>query len=305
MIYAINYFAPGPTGAGEIYRKTRDYNTKTAYEIGGVDKVIEYTPEMISDFISKHKDIFNIEKGAGLWLWKPYIALKTLEDIGDGDYMFYADAGSFYIDKVQKLINVMERDKIDIMLFELPLLARQFTKKETFVLMDYHNYEHNQILATCFLMKKTAKSLKFTEEWLNYCSDLRILSPDHFCPEIKEFEDYIDHREDQSVLDIVARKWNLPVYREPSEGGLFPWNYATKNYTYVKQVYKNSTYPVIILNNRKINAIKYERKYKESIFLTKIGLKNEFFYFANWKIRHFVKVVLLGLGLKSLYNKLK
>lgn len=33
-LYAVNFFSPGPRGEGEIYRKVRDYNTKTAYTRG-------------------------------------------------------------------------------------------------------------------------------------------------------------------------------------------------------------------------------------------------------------------------------
>lgn len=41
-LYAVNFFSPGPRGEGEIYRKVRDYNTKTAYTRGKVDRVFEY-----------------------------------------------------------------------------------------------------------------------------------------------------------------------------------------------------------------------------------------------------------------------
>lgn len=32
-------------------------------------------------------------QGAGYWVWKPFIILKELEHLQDGDYLLYTDAG--------------------------------------------------------------------------------------------------------------------------------------------------------------------------------------------------------------------
>ena len=115
MIYVVNY-------ADASFSRNRKYSTLTAYKKGKADKVIEYTPDDIDrDFKKKHANIFSYKRGAGLWLWKPYIISKALKKIDEGDYLFYCDAGTVFVNKIQLLIDVMEKQKHTIMLFELPL----------------------------------------------------------------------------------------------------------------------------------------------------------------------------------------
>ena len=306
MIYAINFVSVGSTGAGAVYIKARDYNTKTAYERGCVDKVIEWSPEMIQDYVAQHKDIFNISRGAGLWLWKPYIILQTLKQINDGDYVIYADAGSFYINKVQPLIDVMKRDNVWIMPYEMPLLNRQFCKRESYVLANIPVDDTNQICATELVVKKCPESIRFVEEWLHLCEDIRILSPERFCHDIEEFPDFITHREDQSVYSLMVRKYGLQVYKEPTDAGIMPWRYAYSRGKYVKKKYKNSPYDAILLNARKNDPKKYESDFQKALRELKHSwISPEIKLFTKWKIRHIGKVLLLSLGLKGPYEHYK
>ena len=42
------------------------------------------------------KNNYNIKKGCGLWLWKPYIIYKQLQKLNNGDFLVYSDPwGSF------------------------------------------------------------------------------------------------------------------------------------------------------------------------------------------------------------------
>jgi hypothetical protein len=266
MIYVINY-------ADENFEESRKYNTKTAYSKGKADKVIEFSPDDIdSDFKKRNSKIFSYKRGAGLWIWKPYIILKALEKINEGDYLFYCDAGAIFVNEIQFLIDSLETEEQSIMIFELPLLQRQFTKKETYVLMDFDDYHTNQCLATCLLIKKNMFAHSFIKEWLYYMQDERIVSPKHFLPEVEEFEDFYSHREDQSVLSILTKKHNLPVFRDPSNYGDRPWEYYTNHWSYNPKKYNNSNYPKIIISNRKNNPIKYYKKERFLTFLNRVHL---------------------------------
>lgn len=272
MIILINY-------ADNAFTAARNYNTKQAYKKGKVDKVIEFGPDDIdTDFREKHIRILNCSIGGGLWLWKPYIILKTLNSTSKGDFIIYTDAGSFLIDNVRKLINVMDRDKIDIMLFELPLCSRQFTKKETFAIMDYSNYDENQILATYIVLRNTNTAREFITQWLAFCTDERTISPLHFIDGISEFKDFVCHRHDQSVLSILARKNGIIPYRDPSQFGERPWEYARPGWHCVINCHKSSTYPKIIISNRKRNP--KISKLIDSIksVLYKLGIWNKTIY---------------------------
>lgn len=269
MIVAINY-------ADEKFEVSRKYNTKSAYKKGKFDKVIEYSfSDLDEEFKLRNASILAYARGAGLWLWKPYIILDALNKINDGDYLFYCDSGAYYVNDIYLLIDVLNKTNQNILPFELPLLERQFTKKETFVLMDYSNYENNLICATYMLYKRSDKSIAFVKEWLKYMEDERLCSSKHFMPEIKEFDDYCEHREDQSVFSLLCRKHGLEAFRDPSNYGERPWMYGRNHWDVVLKKYINSPYPKIIVSNRKMNPQKYRVKEFIMHYSWRLGIFNQ------------------------------
>ena len=66
--------------------------------------MFEYGSASIPEFIEAHPDLFKYKFGAGMHSWKPYIILKALDNIKDGDWLFYCDCGAEIIDDVHKLI---------------------------------------------------------------------------------------------------------------------------------------------------------------------------------------------------------
>jgi hypothetical protein len=280
MIIAINY-------SDDNYEYARKYNTETAYSVGEVNKVIEYSPKDIdSDFQKKYEAILSYKRGAGLWLWKPYIIKKTLEESNDGDYIFYTDAGSYFCNKVQYLIDTLDRSGQSVMGFGIPFLERQFTKKEAFVLMNDSIYDRNQVCGGYVLLKKDDFSMQFVREWLNFATDERIISPEHFCSDVDEFEDYVAHREDQSVFSILYHKKGLKDFRDPSQFGDRPWEYSCtkiyevlfgKKWTYKPIKFKKeySSYPRIVVSCRAIDPIIFKKMEKKRHLLYRIGLFNK------------------------------
>lgn len=283
MIVSINF-------ADENFEKIRSYNTKSAYLKGKVDKVIEYSPTDIDlDFINSNSNIFAYQRGFGLWLWKPYFILKTLKELNDGEYLFYCDAGAVYVNKVQYLIDFMEEKNQAVLGFELPLIEQQFTKKETCFLMNYSQYSQNQILGSYILFKKSEFAIDFVQEWLNNMMDERISSPKYFLPEINEFNDFVAHREDQSVFSILYHQKKLNGYRDPSQYGDRPFEYKwsskykqLKEWSYQPVNNSSSTYPRIILLTRGVLPIKFKIKEYIKDILSKVGLYSETSYSKNF-----------------------
>ena len=70
------------TYVNSLFAKSAEYCVKMAVKKGKVDKIIHYHPNDIdSAFYEKHKDILTMQRGNGLWLWKPYFLCKALESI--------------------------------------------------------------------------------------------------------------------------------------------------------------------------------------------------------------------------------
>lgn len=298
-LYVCNY-------ADARYAAQQQLNTRSAYECGKVDGVLEFHEDDIVPLKNAHPEHFRIERGGGLWLWKPYIILLALDRIEDGDYLFYCDSGAVFIGDLHLLLPDFKASGKDLMLVEQPLLAHCFTKKECYHLMDCHDYSGNQILSGYILMRKSPVSVGYMEEWLGNMKDIRKAWGRHFLPEIAEFKDYVAHREDQSVLDILRRKWGIEAHRDPSDFGEFPWQYMRAG-GYHRRKYPNSHYPTILLCVRRNDAEAYGRAYRKAVRRRKLGLNNETtarLALLPMYVRHWARLVCRRLGMEGLLNKI-
>lgn len=148
---------------------------------------------------------------------------KALQELKIGDYLFYCDSGAYYVNDVKYLIYDIEKSHTDIMVFELPLIEKQWTKKELFNLMECFNnkyLESNQILSVYFLIKKSDYSIKFFEKYLEYACMDDVLN-DNYDKEL-QCSDFIDHRHNQSLLGLLSKKEKLVSFRNPSQFGIRP-----------------------------------------------------------------------------------
>jgi hypothetical protein len=266
MIFAVTY-------STENYELMRKLNVKSAYSKGKADFVFEYTQDDIDDdFRKANKNILSKKRGAGLWLWKPYVINKALSLIKDGDYLIYSEAASVYINKIEHLVNSLNRSNQEIMVFDLPLISKQWTKKETFIRMECSDIgfeERNQIGASFILLKKSFETTLFFKEFLKICCDEIAISSDLFDPSILNSKNFLAHREDQSIFSILCMKYGLETFRDPSQFGKRPWQYIEyKNVIYNPVQYSNSNYPVIFLHTRVKLDISYLIKEMIKKFLT-------------------------------------
>ncbi|NYE05895.1 hypothetical protein F4694_002670 [Bacillus niacini] len=231
------------------FRKQQKLNSKTGLNVGGFDKVIEFNPELLGDEFYKEHGSFvaNNKKGAGYWIWKPYLILKTLlEYSNEGDYIFYCDSGAMFINSVEYLIEALEKSNQEILLTEIPLLEYQWTKKECFIELGCEGDEYkntNQIQGGFILIKNSRNTIRFFENFMNVCSNYKLIS-DVMDENINK--DLLSHRHDQSLLSLLAKREKLEVFRDISQYGIRPWQYIKPDRDYCIRKYPNSTYPQIV-----------------------------------------------------------
>lgn len=212
MIYAINY-------ANKKWFPAQKLNAKTAKKYGA-DKVIMYTDEDIdNEFYEKNKHILTQSRGNGYWLWKPYFIKKTLDSIDYGDYLIYADSGACYINNINILIQKLEKNKNDIMCFELDYPEKKYTKRDAFILMDCDTKKYTdskQILATVIVLKKSETTVKIISDWLKYAQDYRIITDaENECGK-PNYNIFVENRHDQTVFSLTCKKYNCKTYPDPS-----------------------------------------------------------------------------------------
>ena len=244
MVLAINY-------ADEKFRTAQKFNSKTAVKTGGVDRVEECgTASLDEAFRQKNHEILNVARGAGLWLWKPYIIRKALMQAGDGDYIVYTDAGCAFVNNVSYLIESMNAEQTDVMVFCIEHLERKYTKRDAFILMDCDSPEYSdtpQICGGYIVLRKTEFSCGFVDEWLNFAQDKRIITDDENVMGKTNYEGFVENRHDQSILSLLCKKKGIRPFRDPSEYGL-------KQKLFSPEVCGRSKYPQIFESHRNPNC---------------------------------------------------
>lgn len=264
------------TFSNETYLSARRLNIWTAKNIAGFDKVFSLSPSDIEDdFVKKNSRILSYSKGSGLWLWKPWAVKYALDRANVGDYVFYDDAACFWIRKVDNIIKKMDQD---VWICDISLLEEQFTKPSLFRYMecDTDEYKKTRQRPAVYLgLRKSALSVKIVNEWLDYCQKEDCISPETEM-DIEEGMGvgFISHREDQSILSLLTKKYHINAHHNPSLSGLHPEYERFNNAIYVPTSHKKE-YPICVVHHRKpkINAIMLLRK------MIEIVLPNCFVFF--------------------------
>ena len=254
MIIAINY-------ADQGFKKAQKWNSKTALQ-WGADRVIEYGPDDIErDFLTRNESIFAHAKGAGCYLWKPYILYKAWKELGQEDVLVYTDSGSIYINKIQYLVDCMDKENQDIMVFSLEkdMLEKKYTKRDAFILMGCDSSQYTdtpQSIGGYVLLRKKKWVEDFLLEDLRYAQDARIITDEENIMGKENYNEFISHRHDQSVWSLMSKRRDIKRFRDPSQFGLL--------HEYEKEVELRSDYPQIILSHRKNVSSQTELRIKNS-----------------------------------------
>ena len=69
------------------------------------------------------------------------------------------------------------------------------------------------------LLEKNCMSLQFIMEWLAYASDSQLITDVENMLGKENLAGFREHRHDQSILSLLAKKWAIGVYRTPSQYG--------------------------------------------------------------------------------------
>lgn len=243
MIYLVNYATKDMAISQD---KCSDSSLKY-----GVDKVFNYTPENIDCwFFKTNKDILTQERGAGYWLWKPYVIMKAFNywAIKEGDIIIYADAGVEFVGDVNKIIEKMDDD---IFLFGNMYNHVDWCKwdvincinKNDYMDSSYNLIQKKQAQASVIFFRVSKRSKDFIREWLAYCQIPGLI--DDSPSKLPNYPTFAEHRHDQAIITCLAIKYNIPLH-------WWPAMYSDGAFTYEKGHYKDS-YPVIFHHTRKRN----------------------------------------------------
>jgi len=158
------------------------------------------------EFRAQNFDTLEKSRGAGYWLWKPYLIIKQLELLQEGEALLYIDSG--LLPRLVSSGYSALLDKPSIHLWAIENL-------------DYRDWTYNQVLKKldayigpifepmfiggAILVINNPKIREVLRVWLNYCKEDELLRPDSF-PLDSENSTKV-HRHDQSLLNIVVRQY--------------------------------------------------------------------------------------------------
>lgn len=209
--------------ANGFFEKSQRQNTRTALTVGRFDRAVSYTPKDIDpDFFRENRRILSRTKGAGYWLWKPYFICNTLQTLREGDFLFYCDAGSYFVDAIDALIDTARRTGRDIIPFDVGFIEKNYTKRDAFRLMgcDTPAYTDTvQRLASFILFRNTRFTRDFAAEFLEFARDERILTDMDNTMGFPDYPGFVAHRHDQSIFSLLTKRYQLPAHRDPSQWG--------------------------------------------------------------------------------------
>lgn len=186
-----------------------------------------------ASWAAKHDVVLSQKRGAGWWLWKPYLILKTLKDPSvpwHRGVVLWVDAGNYlHNDPRPLLMRALERS--DVVAFRLKwCLEADWTSVVTLqrlnVSSKYSIVDRPQLGAYFLAFRKTELSIKFVEEWLRLCEDpatllglqaskLGLLSDSQQNISQEVIPNFQMHQADQSVFSVLFKEWGFyPVSLE-------------------------------------------------------------------------------------------
>jgi hypothetical protein len=95
--YHVNY-------ADKMYYGSQLLNTDTGKTLCKFDVSLSFNKgDLDNSFVEKNNHILNQPRGAGYWLWKPYVIVKALSQMNDNDLLFYTDSGSYFLTPIDPI----------------------------------------------------------------------------------------------------------------------------------------------------------------------------------------------------------
>ena len=83
----------------------------------GIDHIMMYKRRDIDpEFYQKNKHILDLPAGDGLWLWKPYFILKTMDIAPEGSLIIYADSPVIFKNPITPFINHLKNHDVLLLL---------------------------------------------------------------------------------------------------------------------------------------------------------------------------------------------
>lgn len=192
----------------------------------GIDESRVYGPghPIIARLAHEHPNIMSSRRGAGYWLWKPYIILDVLDSVPDGTLVLYTDSATTFVADPAPFLAIAESSPVSL----FQMVGRQqshWTKRDCFVDLEADSEEFwnlPQLTAGYQLYRAGDRAKEFVSALSTAMANERRISDTPNVLGRPNLPGFVDHRHDQSILTIVAKKMDAAIFPDPSQFG--PWD---------------------------------------------------------------------------------
>lgn len=205
------------TFASKCFYKNEQELVESARSIG-IEKIFawKYIDLLRYSFFWKNLKLLRSKRGAGYWSWHSIIIRKALDAMQENEWVVFCDAGLRFTGRFDESLFVQHPGFIQLFTSG-HFKNAQYTKRDAFVLLNCDEPKYwnaHQVMGGFHFWRKCPEAYAFLDEYEQYCTNYQIVSD---TPNIysSNFSDFRDHRHPQSVMSILAVKYNLPVAECP------------------------------------------------------------------------------------------
>jgi len=198
------------------YKKAKQRILNQAEDFGVFKTIKAFGPDdLTNEFKEKYKEILNMPRGGGYWIWKLDIIKQTMNNINENDYIVYLDAGctinKLGMNRFNEYINMFNNSESEygVLSFQMPHLEKLWTTSQIFKYFNIENgddvSETGQYMSTIIMMRKNNHLRKYIEEFEKCIETDKYLITDNY-NEINQLSCFRDNRHDQSISSIIRKK---------------------------------------------------------------------------------------------------
>jgi hypothetical protein len=191
---------------------------RQAEEMSEYDRILCFDEsDLEADFWLKHRMFCKRTRGFGYWIFKPQIVLQALAEMNEGDILQYSDVGchihKYARRRLRQYFDMLSDSATGVLAFDQIHIERQWTKGDLF---DYFGVRDRfdivnstQYWAGSFFIRKCAASVKLVQKWLAVYDHVDLVDDS---PSVSpNFDDFVEHRHDQSCFSILCKMNDVPV----------------------------------------------------------------------------------------------
>lgn len=193
----------------------------------GFDIIYNYRRGQIDpEFYKKNKEILELPRGAGYWLWKPYFILKTMNELPDNSIIFYLDSGVFFKKPITKILELLKKYDMVLVGYGKPIPLGHQLKKEAYQALPLpvtpDILMQQALWGTFLFIKNTKETREFISKWLKACENKDALTDTPLDPK-NQIPHFGAHLHDQALLSAL-----LAMY--PENKFIIPRDVLRKTY---------------------------------------------------------------------------